>query len=80
MSLGRVSLVAGLASVGVAGALASASAFLLSSANSAKISEALISPASIAFNNPSLSTNSLAAFLAASLSAIFGSFAIASSN
>ena len=57
-----------------------ASAFSLSSANSLRTSPAFKSPDSIAFNNPSLSTNSLAAFLAASLSVIFGSFAIDSSN
>ena len=66
-----------LASAGVVDVLP---AVLLSFSNSLRISPAFKSPDSIAFNNPSLSTNSLAAFLAASLLVIFGSFAIDSSN
>ena len=54
--------------------------FSLSSVNSASKSFAVISPDSIDFDNPSLSINSLAAFLAASLSGMFESLAIASSN
>ena len=74
-SSGRASL--DLASAGV---VAVSLAVLLSFSNSLRISPAFKSPDSIAFNNPSLSTNSLAAFLAASLLVIFGSFAIDSSN
>lgn len=54
-----------LASAGVVDVLP---AVLLSFSNSLRISPAFKSPDSIAFNNPSLSTNSLAAFLAASFS------------
>ena len=73
---GRASLV--LASA--AGVVDELPAVASSFSNSLRISPAFKSPDSIAFNNPSLSTNSLAAFLATSLLVIFGSFVIDSSN
>jgi len=66
--------------LGSAGVVDVLLAVALSFSNSLSTSPAFNSPDSIAFNNPSLSTNSLAAFLATSLLVIFGLFAVASSN